>query len=150
MHLSSYATARGNNIVGNRVQMELGNMSLDWERRVGKKPIRGRQQQHLERVLKGQDLPAKDVADGFDMRAGLVDARDNWWGEVTTREMTEKGPNANITGLVDGYDTPVRTYEGFEGEYAQDQISYAPWSSKPFELKAPKPGAGTGTPLTRP
>ena len=95
-------------------------------------------------VLKGQDLPAKDVADGFDMRAGLVDARDNWWGEETTREMTEKGSSANITGLVDGYDTPVRTYEGFEGEYAQDQISYAPWSSKPFELKVPnlEPGPG--------
>jgi parallel beta-helix repeat protein len=139
LNLSSYATTRGNNLVGNRVQMELGNMSLDWERRVGKKPARGRQQQHLERVQQGQDIPGKDVADGFDMRAGLVDARDNWWGAETTREMTEKGTNANITGLVDGYDTPVRTYEGFEGEYAQDQISYAPWSSKPFELKVPNP-----------
>lgn len=137
LNLSSYATIRKNNIIGNRVQMELGNMSLDWERRAGTKPQRGRQKQHLERVQQGKDVSGRDMADGFDMNTGMVDARDNWWGEQTTREMTEKGAKANILGLVDGFDTPVRRYEGFEGEYIQDQITYAPWSSKPFELKTP-------------
>ena len=134
LNLSSYATIRRNNLVGNRVQMELLNMSLDWERRVGRKPSRGRRQQHLERVEKGQDIPRQIAADGFDTTTGMVDARDNWWGEETTREMTAKGPDADILALVDGHDTPVRRYEGFEGEYAQDRITYSPWSPQPFIL----------------
>lgn len=148
LNLSSYATIRRNNVVGNRVQMELGNMSLDWEQRVRKKPPRGRQKQHLERVKQGQDVPGQETADGFDMSKGLVDARDNWWGEQTTRELTENGTNANIIGFVDGYDVPVRAYPGFEGEYLQDKITYAPWSLKPFALTAPPPRPAEKLPQT--
>lgn len=136
LNLSSYATVRGNNLVGNRVQMELGNMSMDWERRVGSKPTRGRLRQNLGRAEKGQDVPQAGATDGFDTSSGLVDARDNWWGEETTREMAAKGAQANIAGLVDGYDVPVRTYEGYEGEFVQDRITYAPWAEKAFALPA--------------
>jgi hypothetical protein len=52
--------------------------------------------------------------------------------------MAAKGPAANISTLLDGYDVPVRTYEGYEGEYEQDRIGYAPW--------APAPVAGAGAP----
>lgn len=136
LNLSSYATIRRNNLVDNRVQMALGNMSLDWERRVGKKPSRGRMRQHLQRVEQGQDIPRQIAGDGFDADTGMIDARDNWWGEETTREMAAKGPDADILALVDGHDAPTRRYEGFEGEYAQDRITYAPWSPQPFVLSA--------------
>jgi len=118
--------------------MELGNMSLDWERRAGFKPSRGRQQQNLGRVQRGQEVPRKDTPDGFDMNTGLVDARGNWWGEETTREMTAKGAEANLSSLIDGNDVPVRTYEGYEGEYVQDRIAYAPWSKARFDLSVPR------------
>jgi parallel beta-helix repeat protein len=136
LDLSSYAIIRGNNFLGNTVQMELGNMSLDWERRVGAKPSRGRQQQLLGRAERGKAAPGGVTPDGFDMGTGLVDARENWWGDATTREMEEKGVDANITTLVDGYDVPVRVYEGDPVEYLQDKITYAPW------LKQPAAGAG--------
>jgi parallel beta-helix repeat protein len=151
LNLSSYAIIRRNNLVGNKVQLELGNMSLDWERRAGgKKPPRGRQLQHLERVKQGQDVPGQETADGFDMSTSLIDARDNWWGEQTTRELAEKGPDANISAFIDGYDVPVRTYEGFEGEYAQDKITYAPWSVKPFVLAVPAPRPADAAPRVTP
>ena len=33
-------------------------------------------------------------------------------GESDTREMEQKGPDANIAGLLDAFDAPTRTYEG--------------------------------------
>lgn len=126
--LSSYAVLRGNNLDGNEVHLELGNMSRDWERRVGKKPMRGLQQQAAVRAGRGQGSPgAATAGDGFDAAGGAVDATGNWWGEATTREMEQKSPDANIGGLRDWHDVPTLTYEGYEGEYVQDRIRYAPW-----------------------
>lgn len=144
LNLSSYAIIRGNDFLANGVQLALGNMSLDWERRVGAKPSRGRQQQQLGRVARGKETPGGAAADGFDTSTGLVDARENWWGEAATREMEEKGVDANITALVDGYDVPLRSYEGYEGEYVQDRITYAPWLKQPAAGAGAPPGAPAG------
>jgi parallel beta-helix repeat protein len=127
--LSSYATVNGNNIHGNEVQMELGNMSSDWERRVREKPIRGRSAQMVtqaERGIAGTRDARQPKADNVAI-AGSVDATGNWWGEKDTAEMERKGADADIAGLVDFHDVPVRTYEGYPGEYLQDRIRYDGW-----------------------
>lgn len=135
--LSSYATIRGNNFAGNRVHVELGNMSADWERRATGKPRRGQQRQLDERAARLGTAPSANAGDGASL-PDSVDARENWWGEETTLEMGRKGPDANIATLIDGHDVPVRVYEGFDGEYAQDKIVYAPWAKERI------PGAGAG------
>jgi len=144
--LSSYATANGNNIHGNEVQMELGNMSSDWERRVRQKPVRGSAAQMATQLGRG-------VASAREMRqlsgdnaviAGSVDATGNWWGEKDTGEMEAKGPDANIGGLVDYFDVPVRTYDEDPVEYVQDRIVYEGWKKTRIP-GAGLPGKGKGT-----
>jgi parallel beta-helix repeat protein len=138
--LSSYAVVRGNNIDGNGIQMELGNMSRDWERRVGNKPQRGRQTQSAIRAGRGTAGPEPPAGDdGLEARGGAVEAGGNWWGVATTREMEAKGPDADIGGLRDWHDVPTLTYEGFEGEYAQDRITYAPGAKERIAAAAPPP-----------
>jgi parallel beta-helix repeat protein len=129
LHLSSYARIHGNNLEDNGVQLELGNMSVDWERRAGQKPMRGRLRQNQGRAEKGIESGGA-TKDGSEMLSGVVDAAGNWWGDATTREMEQKGPAADISSLVDYYDVPTRTYEGYEGEYVQDRIVYAPWEKE--------------------
>ncbi len=138
--LSSYALVRGNNIDGNDIQMELGNMSRDWERRVSNKPERGLQKQAAIRAGRGAvtlGTPTSD--DGLEVEGGAVEATGNWWGEAMTREMEEKGPDADIAGLRDWHDVPTLTYEGFAGEYVQDRIAYAPWAKERIAGAGPPP-----------
>jgi parallel beta-helix repeat protein len=148
--LSSYAVVRGNNLVDNEIQMELGNMSRDWERRVGKKPMRGLQQQAVIRASRGQGSAAAGGGDGFDIGSGPVQAVGNWWGAATTREMEKRGPDGNIGSLRDWHDVPTLTYEGYEGEYVQDRIAYAPWAKEPLAgaglppIASPKASPGPG------
>jgi len=143
--LSSYAVIHGNNLFGNEVQVELDDMSSDWERRVRKKPERGAQAQLAQRISRGkasrEELSSNtgDMADLMD----TVDATGNWWGEEDTQEMEKKGPRANIRRLVDGYDMPVRTYEGYPGEYAKDRVRYDGWKKSRIP-DAGAPGAGNG------
>ena len=137
LNLSSYATIHGNNFTGNRIHVELGNMSADWERRAAGKPKRG-----LQRLLTARTertgMPSNPASGDGASLPDFVDARGNWWGEATTREMEEKGPDANLAALIDGHDVPVRVYEGFEGEFAQDKIMYTPWAKERIS------GAGVG------
>lgn len=143
LQTSSYATIRGNNIVDNGVQLELGDMmSADWERRAGNKPRRGLQQQSDARSQRTGAAPLADqTRDGADI-VGFVDATENWWGERDTGEMEHRGPDANITGLLDAFDAPTRTYEGFEGTFALDRVRYAPWAKTRIETAGlPAPGA---------
>lgn len=140
LHLSSYALVSGNNISGGEVLFELMNMSSDWERRAGQKPQRGLRQRNLNLVQRGRAMPEPGLAEGLDAGEGSVQASGNWWGEATTREMEEKGPSANIAALIDFHDVPTRTYEGFEGEFVQDRIVYAPWAKQRL------PGTGVPPP----
>jgi len=132
LETSSYATVRGNDIIDNAVQMELGTMmSADWEKRAGTKPQRGRQQQAQLRGQRGGMDPAVIDASRENVEiSGSVDATKNWWGESTTREMEQKGPDANIAGMIDAFDHPTRGYEGYDGGFAQDRIRYAPWAKE--------------------
>jgi len=145
--LSSYAVVNGNNFEGNGVHIELDDMSADWEHRVRKKPERGAQAQLATRVSRGRASPEELAANTGD-RAALMDAVDatgNWWGKEDTEEMERKGPRANIRRLIDGYDVPVRTYEGYPGEYAQDRIRYDGWEkSRIPDAGAPTKGKETG------
>jgi parallel beta-helix repeat protein len=145
--LSSYAVVNGNNFEGNEVQIELDDMSSDWEHRVRKKPERGAQAQLATRISRGK-ATREELAANQDDRAALMDAVDatgNWWGVEDTEEMEKKGPAANLRRLVDGYDVPVRTYVGFPGEYAQDRIRYDNWKkSRIPDAGVPTKGKGTG------
>jgi len=125
LDLSSYAVINANNIYDNKVQLELGNMSSDWEYRVRNKPIRGAQAQNLTRAQKGVAV-AQSIKDNA-VIMGSVDATGNWWGDSVTAEMARKGPDANIESFIDYYDLPTRTYEGYDGEYVQDRIRYEGW-----------------------
>lgn len=127
LDMSSYAVVNGNNIYNNKVQMELGNMSSDWERRIREKPVRGSQAQNFSKADRGK-VVRQIISDDAKIM-GFVDATGNWWGDATTREMAQKGADANIAGFTDYYDVPVRTYEGYEGEYVQDRIKYEGWKA---------------------
>gem|GEM_PF-6986277 len=124
LDLSSYAVINGNNIYSNEIEVELGNMSSDWERRVNNKPARGSQAQNLTMASRGRAM-AQRMEDGAHIM-GEVDATGNWWGDVTD-EMEAKGPKANIKSFIDYYDVPTRTYEGYSGIYTQDRINYEGW-----------------------
>lgn len=127
--LSSYATVNGNNIHGNDVQMELGLMSSDWERKTGEKPLRGGAAQQANQAGRvGRAIMAPGQTEGEREAAkASVDATGNWWGEKDTGEMERKGAEANIGGLVDYYDAPVHPSEGYPGVYEQDRIRYEGW-----------------------
>jgi parallel beta-helix repeat protein len=135
LHLSSYAVFQENNFEGNRMHIALDNMSYDWELRASKKPIRNRQMQNDFLVKQGRAMPkamrVEVKSDGF------VNARGNYWGEETTREMAEKGIDTEISTIMDGYDLPILTYDGWPGEYKKDRVSYADWQSERIEGTGP-------------
>jgi len=132
LDLSSYALINGNNIYSNDIELELGNMSSDWERKVNKKPERGGQAQNASLASRGRAV-LQHVDDGAQIM-GFVDATGNWWGQNVTAEMDGKGPEANIKSFTDYYDTPTRTYEGYSGVYIQDRIKYDGW--KKYRIKS--------------
>jgi len=128
LHLSSYAQFHENNFEGNRLNIELDNMSYDWEVRAKEKPKRQRQAQNEALAKQGRALAENirvDVAS-----EGFVNAKENYWGRETTLEMESKGGNANISTIKDGFDVPTRTYEGWPGEYKQDRVRFDGWKKK--------------------
>ncbi len=127
LHLSSYAVIHDNNFDRNDLHVELDNMSADWEKRASFKPKRVALPANAPR-----NLSALDPTEGF------VDAFKNWWGEKTDAEMTAKGNDADIDAIKDYHDVPIRTYEGWEGEYVQDKVRYDE------RLTAPAADAGPG------
>ena len=99
-------------------------MSIAYERQGTDKPLRGRLQQNKAQVERGRAMPLATKDDGFDPTVRSLDLSGNWWGEATTREMEEKGPDANITSIFDGYDLQ------FVDGYPQEKIIYAPWAKQ--------------------
>ena len=128
LHLSSYAQIHENNFEGNRLHIELDNMSSDWEVRAEKKPTRSREKQSELLAMKERANPVDFHVEAG--KEGYVNAKDNFWGKVTTTEMGSKGGSANISTLQDGYDVPTRTYDGWPGEYKQDRIRYDNWKKQ--------------------
>jgi len=127
LHLSSYAIFRENNFERNAMHIALDNMSYDWELRANKKPTRNRQMQNDFLVKQGRAMPqAMRVEVNSE---GFVNARGNYWGEKTTQEMASKGTDAQITTIMDGYDVPILTYDGWPGEYKKDRVNYADWQA---------------------
>lgn len=128
LHLSSYPQIHNNNFEGNRLHIELDNMSSDWEIRAKKKPTRSREKQSELLATQERSNPkAFQVEAG---KEGYVNAKENFWGKATTAEIVSKGENANISTFQDAYDVPTRTYEGWPGEYKQDQVRYDGWKKK--------------------
>lgn len=128
LHLSSYAQIHDNNFEGNRLHIELDNMSSDWEVRAKKKPVRSREKQSELLAMKERANPTDFHVDAG--KEGYVNAKENFWGKVTTAELEAKRENANISTIQDGYDLPTRTYEGWPGEYKQDRVRYDGWKKK--------------------
>lgn len=145
LHLSSYAVIHENDFDRNRLHIELGNMSSDWERRVRGKPSRGRLQQTVGRLREAggsTTIPGPPPPEGADGAIILdhVDATNNWWGEATTREMEAKGADADISGIVDFHDVPTRVYDADPVEYVQDRVRYSPWARAAFGKATAVPG----------
>jgi parallel beta-helix repeat protein len=132
LHLSSYATIRENDFSGNAIHLGLGVMSADWERRAGRKLPRGRTRQALGQARELGERSSPPAAGDEEVLMDYVDATNNWWGPETTREMAEKGPDANIAGIEDYYDAPTHPSEGYEGVFEQDHVRYAPWATAPL------------------
>lgn len=127
LHLSSYAQIHGNNFEKNITHVMLDNMSYDWELRANKKPMRNRQKQNDLLAKQGRAMP-KSVH--VEVKSeGFVDARENYWGVETTAEMVGKGASAEVSTIVDGYDVPILTYDGWPGEYKKDRVNYSGWKA---------------------
>lgn len=142
--LSSYAVVNGNNIHGNEVQMELGLMSSDWERKTAGKPLRGSAAQQANQASRGiASSPPGDGGKEEEAVKASVDATGNWWGEKDTGEMERNGPEANIGGLVDYYDAPVHPSEGYPGLFEQDRIRYEGWRKSRVPDAGLPPGPGS-------
>ncbi len=125
LHLSSYPMIKANNFKKNRMHIALDNMSYDWELRANKKPSRNRQMQNDFLVKQGRAMPkAMRVEVNSE---GFVNAQGNYWGDETTKEIQEKGSDAELSTIMDGYDLPVLTYDGWPGEYKKDRVNYADW-----------------------
>lgn len=128
LHLSSYAVFTENNFEGGRQHIVLDNMSYDWEERASKKPSRNLQMQNDYLVKQGRAMPK---AMRIEVKSeGFVNARGNYWGTETTQEMVNKGDDADISTIVDGYDLEILTYEGWPGEYKKDRVNYADWQTE--------------------
>lgn len=140
LHLSSYPMIKENNFERNLMHIALDNMSYDWELRASKKPTRNRQMQNDFLVKQGRAMPkAMRVEVNSE---GFVNAQGNYWGTETLQEMKHKGSDADISTIMDGYDLPILTYEGWPGEYKKDRVNYAGWQ--------PERIAGTGTSGSQP
>jgi len=137
---SSYPRVTGNLFEDNEWQVRLGIYeSADWERQQGSKGIMmGVAKESGTRnpfLLEGQVPPGE----------GTFSVAGNAWDEDTLREM-EASADANLTRFWDGRDQGSVRYEGFgEGEYAVDQIVYAP----PLLGAAPPVGPGAWVPFRK-
>ena len=133
--LSSYPTIEMNNFEGNGRDIALGiYMSADWEGRVGSGDFSRRRAGSKN----SPNLPGIGRSTEF---PGEVDARNNWWGERTAREMEEKGEGGNIEAFDDYHDRNEVSYPDWgEGSYRLDRVKYRPWAKEAFPGAGPVPG----------
>ncbi len=142
---SSYPVVKNNFFDRNSKHIKLGRFqSSHWEASAGsKKYIMA----NASRI--GSRNPR--LAESSDDFPETIDATGNLWDKKTLREIDQKGPDANISTLFDGYDLNEVTYEGFgDKKYRIDKVRYVPmlsdpeekiglldWNGEEDELKAP-------------
>ncbi|PLX43257.1 MAG: hypothetical protein C0609_08595 [Deltaproteobacteria bacterium] len=136
LEASSYAQIKGNDLGGNAVVIKLGDMmSSDWESSASSKQRRSRQARNENLVNKGRQVPQEyddDTPEEVSVAAG-----GNWWGEEVTAKLEELGPEGQVPEIEDGYDEPLKSYPGWEGEFKLDKVVYAPWLTEPPEGAGP-------------
>lgn len=132
LDLSSYPVINNNAFEGNSLDIDLGKfMSGDWEERHGSKTLSQQVaawvgSRHLDQIG-----PALETG-------GEIDARDNWWGEKTTAEMSRVGPEGDIKGIDDYFDMHETTYREYgEETFRIDRVVYSPWKAVPDRKTGP-------------
>lgn len=129
LEFSSYPRITGNDFVDNRLAMQLAFQSSTWEREQGAAARAG----EVAAVgAFGSGQGAKTVTENERRPQGLdgtVDARDNWWGDAGSEELTRVGAQGNPSFIHDGRDQP--TFEEAGRSYPLDKVLYAPWSAVP-------------------
>ncbi len=139
-----YPYLRNNNIENNReFAIELGDMqSLVGTRKFAlmENSLERRQEKAANSGVRGRSeserlMPVMDqiLPDPLQIRLpqeGIIDARENWWGQFDFSAAT----NDNLLMFSDGYDEAQVTFRG--NTYPRDRIHFRPW------LKAAVPNAG--------
>lgn len=126
---SSYPAVHGNDFVANPQALCLEFQSTSWEKEKGEVT---RTAEAGSRSAFGQSAGHAEAA-GERRRAegltGLVDARDNWWGEDGTTELARIGAAGNPSFIHDGRDAP--TFEEGGKTWPLDRVTFAPWRPAP-------------------
>jgi parallel beta-helix repeat protein len=71
-----------------------------------------------------------------------IDARRNFWGEEITKEMKANGVSANISKIMDYYDSP--TVNMNNENYKMNYIMYSDWKDSPITGAGAKTGVSYG------
>ncbi len=129
---SSYPVLRDNDLAGNRLALKLEFQSIAWERQKG---AAARQQESARSAFGAR--PHRSVSENerrASVREGLIDARNNWWGEEETRRLRTLGPDGNPEFIHDGRDQA--TFEEGGQSWPLDRVLFAPWRSTPPPFKS--------------
>lgn len=132
---SSYPRIRHNDFLKNKRALVLEYQSSSWEQQQG---AAARQQQLSGQGAfggqkKNQITEEQRRARGID---GTVDARDNWWGTMETRELETLSADANLPWVDDGLDQP--TFEDEGKSYPLDLVRWSPFAPKPYTTEVVK------------
>lgn len=126
---SSYPRIRGNDFAGNGTALLLEFQSSTWERERGSD---AREAEVAGRGAFGQTSRIEVTEEDRRPRqlSATVEARDNWWGEAGTAELTRIGAQGNPSFIRDGRDEP--TFVDGGKSYPLDRVMFAPWSDRPL------------------
>lgn len=126
---SSYPQLRGNDFRDNGRALFLEFQSSAWEEEKGEST---RESESAGRGAFGSGAGRSEVTEAERRpreRNGLVDARDNWWGERESAELERLGADGNPGFIQDGRDTPTFVEGG--KTYPLDRVVFAPWRRTP-------------------
>jgi parallel beta-helix repeat protein len=126
---SSYPQIRGNDFVDNATALLLEFQSSAWERERGS-AVRAAEAAGRGAFGQGERAEVTEADRRPRQLDGAVDARDNWWGEAGTAELSRAGADGNPSFIRDGRDTP--TFVDGGKSYPLDRVVFAPWSRGPL------------------
>lgn len=127
---SSYPTISDNSFVANGRALFLEFQSSSWEKSKGASV---RENEAASRGAFGQSTG--HAASAEERRrpdaelTGLIDARNNWWGEEGSDELARIGAAGNPSFIDDGRDTP--TFVDAGQMWPLDQVTFSPWRTTP-------------------